>query len=660
MKNNQTKLSQRVRYALLAGMAGAFLIPQVGFAAPMGEHGMTTGVTVNRSGSTTNIGASATNNVIKWQEYSVANGETVAYDAKNYLNLVTGGNTSAINGSITGGGKIYLVNPNGVIFGRTASVNVGSLYVSTQPINTVNQSGFTASGVSPLSTSAAGLSDVVNMGSITATNVEVMGKNIRFLNAANVTSSNVVMYTDTADDGTAHIGYRGSTPTSGYTVNGAAATAADNYYQLVATTTEFQDINNDLTKNYMLENDIDLGGAAHTPIGGNTYAAFTGKFDGNFYKVKNFTVSGFDYAGVFGKTNGARIENLGVDDARITGNGQGVPPPSGYPVYFAGGIVAEAASHTTLKNVYATNGVEIKGQDGGLGGIVGHLSNSKINTAYSKVKIGEGGGIAGWTAGSEIDDSYSDASHFSGSNGTDFVYLIDPDDTKIRNSYATGSRFTWSTSATQISNTYQYNKSTGKTKLIGASTLLNGHSAATYAGWSINNDGTPGAKWRIYEGRTAPLLTAFMSGTATATYKYRYFNANGSPDTDTGNTVKSNNGADLSNLTYNSKYLKIVDEHAPTRRRFSGRTKTGRICAASTSPSRNARSASTMEPSTPNACITARRTLRMRLFRRSHPAISHPADLRRMILTRTLCTSILQQGISRHRWRKRMSATTSP
>ena len=564
MKNNQTKLSQRVRYALLAGMAGAFLIPQVGFAAPMGEHGMTTGVTVNRSGSTTNIGASATNNVIKWQEYSVANGETVAYDAKNYLNLVTGGNTSAINGSITGGGKIYLVNPNGVIFGRTASVNVGSLYVSTQPINTVNQSGFTASGVSPLSTSAAGLSDVVNMGSITATNVEVMGKNIRFLNAANVTSSNVVMYTDTADDGTAHIGYRGSAPTSGYTVNGAAATAADNYYQLVATTTEFQDINNDLTKNYMLENDIDLGGAAHTPIGGNTYAAFTGKFDGNFYKVKNFTVSGFDYAGVFGKTNGARIENLGVDDARITGNGQGVPPPSGYPVYFAGGIVAEAASHTTLKNVYATNGVEIKGQDGGLGGIVGHLSNSKINTAYSKVKIGEGGGIAGWTAGSEIDDSYSDASHFSGSNGTDFVYLIDPDDTKIRNSYATGSRFTWSTSATQISNTYQYNKSTGKTKLIGASTLLNGHSAATYAGWSINNDGTPGAKWRIYEGRTAPLLTAFMSGTATATYKYRYFNANGSPDTDTGNTVKSNNGADLSNLTYNSKYLKIVDEHAPT------------------------------------------------------------------------------------------------
>ena len=34
--------------------------------------------------------------------------------------------------------------------------------------------------------------------------------------------------------------------------------------------------------------------------------------------------------------------------------------------------------------------------------------------------------------------------------------------------------------------------------------------AASYSGWSINNTGEPGAKWRIYEGRTLPLLTAFM------------------------------------------------------------------------------------------------------------------------------------------------------
>ena len=562
MKNNQTKLSQRVRYALLAGMAGAFLIPQVTFAAPTGEHDYTAGVTVGRSGNTTNIGATATNNVIKWQDYSVASGETVAYDAKNYLNLVTGGNTSAINGAITGGGNIYLVNPNGVIFGRTASVNVGSLHVSTQPINTVNQSGFAASGVSPLSTSAAGLSDVVNMGSITATDVEVMGKNIRFLNAANVTSSNVVMYTDTANDGTAHIGYRGSAPTSGYTVNGAAATAADNYYQLVATTTEFQNINNDLTKNYMLENDIDFSGNPLTPIGGNSFSAFTGKLDGNFFVVKNFKANGFNYAGLFGKTDtGARVENVGVTGAEITGNsGGGVPPTA----FSAGGIAAHATG-TKIKNVYVKN-TKVDGNDSFIGGIAGYTSGTTIDGAYSNSTIGEGGGIIGWSdAGTVVNDSYSNSKKIDGTLGTDFIYLVDPGGgTKVNNSYAVGTRFTTNPPAltnTTVKNTYLVNPTTKVATDIIAGTAKPGTSLATYSGWGngINNTGAPGAKWRIYEGRTTPLLTAFMSGTVTANYSYRYFKADGTIADTSATAVKQNNGADITDLTYNSQYVKIVN-----------------------------------------------------------------------------------------------------
>ena len=142
-KYRTRELTQRVRYALLAGVAGAFLIPQVAAAAPTGEHDMTNGVTVGRAatasgtGTDTNITATAANNVIKWADYSVKQGETVNYDGKNYLNIVTGGNTSAINGAIKNtGGDVYLVNPNGVIFGKTASVNVGNLYVSTQEEST--------------------------------------------------------------------------------------------------------------------------------------------------------------------------------------------------------------------------------------------------------------------------------------------------------------------------------------------------------------------------------------------------------------------------------------------------------------------------------------------------------------------------------------------
>ena len=583
------ELRRRVQYTLLAGLAGAFLIPQVSFAAPTGGYAVQGEASIDQSvANMTDITSSNMNNVITWTDYSVNSGETVRYDSgantNNYLNIVQGGNTSKIYGTITGGKDVYLVNPNGVIFGAGATVNVGNLHVSTQDTATLNQAAFMGGGT-PINTTAPGRADVVNMGSITATKVEVVGKNIRFLNDANVTvtSSPVVLRTDTTNDGTAHIGYRGTAPaTTKYQVNGAAATAGDNYYQLVGNKTELDSINNNLSGNYMLEHDIDLSGNEHTPIGGNTHADFTGKFDGNFFQVKHFKVSGaasdqnLGHAGLFGKVSGARIENVGVDRAQIMGKGKGVAPLYGYPDYYAGGIVGEALGGTTLKNVYADNGVTIDGQAGGIGGIVGHLQDSKLNTAYSKVHIGDGGGIVGWaghptntTETTTIENAYSDATLASGSTGTYFAYaLYQESNVKIKNSYATGVEFSHSALGTSYADhVYRYDKTTGKVSsdLAGTTTFnKEGHSSDTYAGWSINNNGDPGATWRVYEGRTAPLLTAFMDGTATATYNYKYFNQDGTVVNDATNTLKSNNGADItSGLTYNSKYLRVVDADAP-------------------------------------------------------------------------------------------------
>ena len=256
MRTNRTrKLSWRVCYALAAGLAGAFLIPQMASAAPMGEHDMTAGVNVGRPNAvTTSITSTTLNNVIKWNDYSVKAGETVNYDGRNYLNIVTGGSSSAINGTINNaGGDIYLVNPNGVLMGKTASVNVGNLYVSTQETSTVGAGAFETSGTAPLSTTAVGKADVVNMGSVSANKVEVYGKNIRILDAGTVSAATrpVVLHTDAANDGYAHIGYQTATPpaASAYTVNGTAATAADNYYKLVHNTTEFQNISSNLAGN---------------------------------------------------------------------------------------------------------------------------------------------------------------------------------------------------------------------------------------------------------------------------------------------------------------------------------------------------------------------------------------------------------------------------
>ena len=566
-KYRTRELTQRVRYALLAGVAGAFLIPQVAAAAPTGHHDETAGVQVAGEGTaTTTITATAPNNVIKWADYSVRQGETVNYDGKNYLNIVTGGNTSAINGTINNaGGDIYLVNPNGVIFGKTASVNVGNLYVSTQEESTLNMTAFTGSGASPLSTTVTdvGKADVVNMGSITANKVEVYGRSIRILDAANVhdaTTSPVILHTDTAvNDGYAHIGYQsGAEPTAtAYKINGANAVAADNYYQLVSTTSEFRNMSSDLTKNYMLENDIDFAGETALSPTGTITTPFTKKFDGNFYKVKNFTVMGGDRAGLFGDTNGASIENVGIIGATITGGTAGAD--------YAGGIVAYARN-STLKNVYVDQTTTVSGTMGKHGGIAGGTSATTIDSAYSKASIGAGGGVIGHALnGTVVRNTYSDAK-VSGT-GTYFIYYMQPPDgTSVSNSYTTGNQFTWSNLTSHISNTYKIDEDAKTATLVSspsagpAPTPKSMNSVATYAGWSINNTGAPGAKWRIYEGRTLPLLTAFMDGTATATYDTRYFNANGTLNTESANTAKSNKGADIE-TTYNSQYVKIVGKN---------------------------------------------------------------------------------------------------
>ena len=595
MKNNRTrKLSQRICYALIAGMAGAFLIPQVGYAAPTGENVVSGGATISRSGNDTNISSSNVNNVIEWRDYSLSSTESVVHDGgaqtNNYLNIVTGANTSNINGKIKGGKDVYIVNPNGVIFGKSAEVNVGNLHVSTQDgVSTAAKTAFETGGTSPLDNTAALKADVVNMGKITATSVEVHGSHIRFLNAADVTATNPVkVYTDAPaasatdpDGGYAHIGYRGTAPTN-YTA-GNATSAAPEYYQLVANQSELNNINTNTTTlsgKYMLEQDIDLGGAAHIPIG-KTGTPFTGKFDGNFFRVQNFNVSNQDSAGLFGEVSDGRIENLGVSKATIVGKRDDKHK-------YAGGIVGHTSGTSILKNVYATETTKVEGRRGRYGGIVGSTGSDTaggsdrtiIDGAYSKAVLGKddpgstgkytGGGIMGHSGNrTDISNSYSVATNDDDDKtAAYFLYITDPDDkTTVKNSYGVvGAQFsstdTWLSSTTAF-NTYKINGANAvQVGVTGGGTA---NAAATYSNWDINNDGAPGAKWRIYEGRTLPLLTAFMNGRVDSVgsvgveYKYRKFNKDGTLVTDFAKA--SNNHADVptGTLTYDSKIIKIVD-----------------------------------------------------------------------------------------------------
>ncbi|GAB5412029.1 MAG: hypothetical protein ChlgKO_11430 [Chlamydiales bacterium] len=73
--------------------------------------------------------------VIHWDQFSVAKSESAKFqmqDSKSsVLNRVTGGNKSEILGRMESNGKVYLLNPKGVLFGKDCEINVGGLVAST-------------------------------------------------------------------------------------------------------------------------------------------------------------------------------------------------------------------------------------------------------------------------------------------------------------------------------------------------------------------------------------------------------------------------------------------------------------------------------------------------------------------------------------------------
>ncbi len=113
---------------------------------------------------------------IDWLSFSIGAGKAVQFnqpDASSVaLNRVTGVEPSLILGSLTSNGQVFLVNPNGVIFGRDSMVSTGSLIATTQQITNQN---FMA-GRYQFSATAPGLNTaVINQGRIQTPEGGVVG-----------------------------------------------------------------------------------------------------------------------------------------------------------------------------------------------------------------------------------------------------------------------------------------------------------------------------------------------------------------------------------------------------------------------------------------------------------------------------------------------------
>src|SRR6185436_11723460 len=77
-----------------------------------------------------------------------------------------GGGASAIDGTLSANGHVMLLNPNGVMFGATAVVNVAGLIAST---GNINDTQFMASATAPVAITGATTGSISNQGNITVT-----------------------------------------------------------------------------------------------------------------------------------------------------------------------------------------------------------------------------------------------------------------------------------------------------------------------------------------------------------------------------------------------------------------------------------------------------------------------------------------------------------
>lgn len=516
-------------------------------------------VSIVTNGDVMNINSGAPNNLIKWVDFSIGSGETVAFDTKNYLNYVTGSARSDILGTLTGGGSIYIVNPNGILIGDGATVNVGSLYLSTKNLTADQLANYSTATGALFQNDNAAVGDVINLGNLNATNISVEGKNITFKNVADVknaagTAINTNVTLTAKSGGEIHIGSEAGGE-SGYITRGTTYN-----YKLVSDANGLQAINNtrgDSTGNYMLKNDIDMSETANfTPIASGESAGnwrFTGRFDGLGYQIKDITINNSDTAnvGLFGRNAGV-IENVGLAGGSVKGTRS--------DVCRVGGIVG--GNIGTVRNVWNTATVTGTSTDdygqACVGGIVGLNEGGTVERAYNTGAVTGAnnngtGGIVGRMNNGTVSQVFNTGTVLSESNGTVGGIVGEVWHGTLENAYNTGTvtavKFVGGVvgaNAGTVKNVYNQGAvtATGTDWPVAAGiicanngTLTNGYSKSgvasgnpandtvgpggfggeaiaaenlmkqtSYTGFDFSENGI----WRIYEGQTTPLLTAFM------------------------------------------------------------------------------------------------------------------------------------------------------
>ncbi|WP_313053687.1 MBG domain-containing protein [Pseudomonas lopnurensis] len=124
--------------ALALGIAALHPACALGADLPTGGSVVSGSASIASDGTAMTIDQASHKAVIDWSSFDIGAGNSVTFvqpsSASSALNRVTGGDASSLYGTLNANGQVYLINPNGILFGASAQVNVGTLVASTLDI----------------------------------------------------------------------------------------------------------------------------------------------------------------------------------------------------------------------------------------------------------------------------------------------------------------------------------------------------------------------------------------------------------------------------------------------------------------------------------------------------------------------------------------------
>ena len=164
--------------------------PVMGRNLPSGWNVVKGQVTVTVNGKTMTVDQATAKAIVNWDSFDVGKGYTVDINQIStkaaMLARVVGANASEILGSLKATGGLYLVNPNGILFGSGAVIDVNRLIASTHDIS---NDDFWSGNLKFQGDSGA---SVVNRATINAESAALIGKNVENYGTINASQAALV------------------------------------------------------------------------------------------------------------------------------------------------------------------------------------------------------------------------------------------------------------------------------------------------------------------------------------------------------------------------------------------------------------------------------------------------------------------------------------